>query len=185
MRLPLRPALLPGAQDRDGPLVPLLIVLTLLTGVVDATSYLSLGHVFVANMTGNVVFLGFAIAGAGGLSVASSLIALAAYLAGLAATQGVGITTRRLARFEPVRFDARLVRQIEAAAQARALATRRMTSGAGHDAQMIARICPAAMIFVPSVRGISHNPREHTERADLRHGANVLLDVLWALADEP
>ncbi len=79
---PLRKALLPGRGDRHGPLVPLMIVLTLLTGVVDATSYLSLGHVFVANMTGNVVFLGFAIAGAGGLSVASSLIALAAFLLG-------------------------------------------------------------------------------------------------------
>ncbi len=77
----LRTALFPGAGDRHGPLVPLLIVLTLLTGVVDATSYLSLGHVFVANMTGNVVFLGFALAGAGGLSAASSLIALAAFLA--------------------------------------------------------------------------------------------------------
>ena len=74
-------ALLPPPGDRHGPLVPMLIVLTLLTGVVDAVSYLELGHVFVANMTGNVVFLGFAIAGAPGLSVASSLIALAAFLA--------------------------------------------------------------------------------------------------------
>jgi uncharacterized membrane protein YoaK (UPF0700 family) len=68
--------------DRDGPLRPLLISLTFLTGVVDATSYLKLGHVFVANMTGNVVFLGFALAGAGGLSVTASLIALASFLAG-------------------------------------------------------------------------------------------------------
>jgi len=49
---------------------------------------------------------------------------------------------------------------------------------------MMARICPAAMIFVPSEKGISHNPREHTAPADLAHGANVLLDVLLALADE-
>ncbi len=74
----LRPA--PG--DRHGPLVPMMVVLTLLTGLVDAVSYLRLGHVFVANMTGNVVFLGFALAGAGGLSAAASLVALASFLLG-------------------------------------------------------------------------------------------------------
>ncbi|HMD57672.1 MAG TPA: YoaK family protein [Solirubrobacteraceae bacterium] len=72
----------PPAGDRHGPLAPALVALTLVTGVVDATSYLKLGHVFVANMTGNVVFLGFAIAGAGGLSIASSLLAIAAFLLG-------------------------------------------------------------------------------------------------------
>jgi uncharacterized membrane protein YoaK (UPF0700 family) len=72
----------PPADDRHGPLVPLLVALTFLTGVVDAASYLKLGHVFVANMTGNVVFLGFALAGAGGLSATSSLIALASFLLG-------------------------------------------------------------------------------------------------------
>ncbi len=50
----------PPAGDRHGPLVPMMVVLTLLTGLVDAASYLKLGHVFVANMTGNIVFLGFA-----------------------------------------------------------------------------------------------------------------------------
>jgi N-carbamoyl-L-amino-acid hydrolase len=50
---------------------------------------------------------------------------------------------------------------------------------------MMARICPAAMIFVPSAHGISHNPKEHTAPADLAQGANVLLDVLLALAGEP
>ena len=53
----------PRDAHRDGPLLPLLVVLTSVTGLVDAISYLQLGHVFVANMTGNVVFLGFAIAG--------------------------------------------------------------------------------------------------------------------------
>lgn len=103
----------------------------------------------------------------------------------LAAAQSVDVAVRRLARFEPVRFDDRLVSLVEAGARARGHRTRRMTSGAGHDAQMMARICPAAMIFVPSVKGISHNPREHTEPADLLRGANVLLDVLLALAAEP
>jgi N-carbamoyl-L-amino-acid hydrolase len=81
-----------------------------------------------------------------------------------------------------VRFDPRIVGVIEAAAQARGHRTRRMTSGAGHDAQMMARICPSAMVFVPSVGGISHNPREHTAPADLGRGAAVLLDVVRALA---
>ena len=53
----------PRGNGRDGPLPPLLLALTLVTGLVDAASYVNLGHVFVANMTGNVVFLGFAIAG--------------------------------------------------------------------------------------------------------------------------
>lgn len=49
---------------------------------------------------------------------------------------------------------------------------------------MMARMCPSAMIFVPSQRGISHNPREFTSAAELGQGANVLLDVLRSLADE-
>jgi uncharacterized membrane protein YoaK (UPF0700 family) len=60
----------------------LLILLTMVTGVVDAVSYIALGHVFVANMTGNVVFLGFALAGAPGLSAPASLAALGAFLLG-------------------------------------------------------------------------------------------------------
>jgi uncharacterized membrane protein YoaK (UPF0700 family) len=69
-------------QPAEGLLPPLFLLLTFVTGVVDATSYLSLGHVFVANMTGNVVFLGFGIAGAGGISVWASLTAIAAFLCG-------------------------------------------------------------------------------------------------------
>ncbi|MEJ8814610.1 M20 family metallo-hydrolase [Variovorax ureilyticus] len=109
---------------------------------------------------------------------------LAAFVEKLADAQSVRIDTRRLVRFEPVVFDERLVRVIERASQARGHATRRMTSGAGHDAQMMARVCPSAMVFVPSALGISHNPREHTAPADLLRGADVLLDVLLALAEE-
>ena len=58
----------------------------------------------------------------------------------------------------------------------------RMPSGAGHDAQMLARVCPAGMIFVPSVKGLSHNPAEHTEVDDLVVGANVLLRSMVELA---
>ena len=59
-----------------------------------------------------------------------------------------------------------------------------MTSGAGHDAQMMARLCPAAMVFVPSVGGVSHNPAEHTDSGDLVAGNNVLLHTLLELAQE-
>jgi N-carbamoyl-L-amino-acid hydrolase len=109
--------------------------------------------------------------------------ALAAYLEQLAATENVTISVEQLARFEPVIFDIRIVERIEAAAKNRGLGVRRMTSGAGHDAQMMARIAPAAMIFVPSAGGISHNPREHTEDTELVAGANILLDVAAQLAN--
>ena len=72
----------PRGESGDGPLPPLMLALTVVTGLVDATSYLRLGHVFVANMTGNVVFLGFALAGAKGLSAEASLAALGAFLVG-------------------------------------------------------------------------------------------------------
>ncbi len=82
---PLRDAwqtIVPPAEDPHGPLSPLLLGLTVVTGLVDAFSYLVLGHVFVANMTGNVVFLGFALAGAAGFSISASLTALGAFCLG-------------------------------------------------------------------------------------------------------
>jgi len=108
--------------------------------------------------------------------------ALAAYLEELAVVENVSISAEQLARFEPVLFDIGIVERIEAAARNRGLGVRRMTSGAGHDAQMMARIAPAAMIFVPSAGGISHSPREHTDDAELVAGANILLDVATQLA---
>jgi uncharacterized membrane protein YoaK (UPF0700 family) len=72
----------PRAGTADGALPPLMILLTIVTGLVDAVAYLRLGHVFVANMTGNVVFLGFSAAGAPGLSVVGSLVAIACFLPG-------------------------------------------------------------------------------------------------------
>ena len=110
-------------------------------------------------------------------------LAFSTYLKELEQSEGVTITARRLARFEPVSFDAALTDRIAHHAQALGLSQRRMTSGAGHDAQMLARICPTSMIFVPSVGGISHNPAEHTEPADLIAGANVLLATLTELAN--
>jgi N-carbamoyl-L-amino-acid hydrolase len=108
---------------------------------------------------------------------------LAAFLGELGEAEGLAILTRRLARFEPVRFDPTIVATIERVAAGLGHDIRRMTSGAGHDAQMMARLCPTAMIFVPSVKGISHNPAEHTEPEQLRLGADVLLHTLLKLAE--
>ena len=98
--------------------------------------------------------------------------------------EGVDIDTKWVARFEPVVFDPRVVALVESTASRLGLPVRRMPSGAGHDAQMLAGVCPAGMVFVPSVKGISHNPAEHTEPDDLIAGANVLLNTVVALARE-
>jgi N-carbamoyl-L-amino-acid hydrolase len=107
---------------------------------------------------------------------------LAVYCGELEHREGVDISTRSLARYAPVEFDPEVVALVEEVARARGCSTRRMPSGAGHDAQMLARVCPAGMVFVPSVNGISHNPAELTHDRDLEAGANVLLHVLLQLA---
>jgi uncharacterized membrane protein YoaK (UPF0700 family) len=90
-------------EPHESRLVGALLVLTAATGLVDAVSYLALGRVFTANMTGNVVFLAFAVAGAPGLSIPRSVVSLGAFLAGavaggrLAARLGSGAQHRWLA----------------------------------------------------------------------------------------
>ena len=105
------------------------------------------------------------------------------FLAELERREGVSISSRQLARFAPVVFDSGLAQRIEGVTQRLGYSQRRMTSGAGHDAQMLARICPSAMIFVPSVNGISHNAAEHTRPQDLAAGSNVLLQTMLELAE--
>ncbi|XAW89893.1 M20/M25/M40 family metallo-hydrolase [Vibrio sp. CDRSL-10 TSBA] len=107
--------------------------------------------------------------------------ALAEKLEILRREEGVTIGTEVLARFDPVIFDESLVASIEKAANSLNISHHRMTSGAGHDAQMIARIAPSAMIFVPSKDGVSHNPKEFTELEDLILGAEVLLTTVDSL----
>lgn len=107
----------------------------------------------------------------------------AALTASAAAAEGVSVVSRTLARFEPVVFDDRTVDLVERHAQRLGHSTRRMPSGAGHDAQMLARVCPTAMIFVPSVAGLSHNIAEFTAPADIQAGADVLLQCVLELAD--
>ena len=100
----------------------------------------------------------------------------------IAESEQVEIDTKWVARFEPVVFDPRVVELVESTASALGLSVRRMPSGAGHDAQILADVCPAGMVFVPSAKGISHNPAEYTEPDDLVAGANVLLNTVVALA---
>jgi N-carbamoyl-L-amino-acid hydrolase len=105
------------------------------------------------------------------------------FLRTVAETDGVEISVRRLARFEPVEFDDRVVAMVERHAAAAGCTVMRMPSGAGHDAQMLARTCPTGMIFVPSHKGISHNPAEHTDSRDIEAGANILLRTMLELAE--
>ena len=108
---------------------------------------------------------------------------LASYIEQIAASEKVQISCKELVRFAPVGFDPQLVNLVEKTAQAQGHSVLRMPSGAGHDAQAFAPNCPTAMIFVPSVAGISHNIKEHTEPGDIEAGANVLLAVVLQLAN--
>ena len=85
-----RETVAPRRGSKDGPLPPLLVALTAVTGLVDAFSYLVLGHVFVANMTGNVVFFAFALAGVAGFSVAASVAAVGCFALGALAAGRLG-----------------------------------------------------------------------------------------------
>ncbi|MBK7536252.1 MAG: M20 family metallo-hydrolase [Myxococcales bacterium] len=105
-----------------------------------------------------------------------------AFVEQIAASEGVRVEQRTLARFAPVAFSPEMVARVEAAARAQGRSVRRMPSGAGHDAQMFAPHCPTGMIFVPSAGGISHNVREYTAPAQLIAGANVLLEVVQEVA---
>ena len=106
--------------------------------------------------------------------------ALDAYLLAVAAQDGVRVSSERLARFEPVPFDPALVNVVEDTARRLGYSCRRMVSGAGHDAQMMARICPTAMIFTPSKGGLSHCPQECTDPEDLSRGVAVLMETVLA-----
>lgn len=109
---------------------------------------------------------------------------LVSYVQKAAAQEHVEVAARQLVRLDPVEFDAGLVSRIERIAREEGQSTRRMPSGAGHDAQMMARICPTAMIFIPSVGGLSHNPREYSSPEHIEIGANVLLKTLLELCSQ-
>ena len=84
----------------------------------------------------------------------------------------------------PQPTDERIRRVIDRAADQLGLSHQRMPSGAGHDAQSMAPLAPIGMIFIPSVGGISHSPREFSRPEDIVNGANVLLNTVLALDEE-
>ncbi len=108
---------------------------------------------------------------------------LHAFAAETAAAEGVTIEHRSLARFDPVAFAPHLIARVEAIARDLGLPVKRLPSGAGHDAQMLAAVCPACMIFTPSAGGVSHNISEYTKPEDVAAGANVLLRLVTELAE--
>lgn len=91
---------------------------------------------------------------------------------------GTKFDFKQVSASQPAPTDARLRRFIDEAAKDLGLTTKLMPSGAGHDAQEIADLCPVGMIFVPSRDGISHSPREFSKTEDVTNGANVLLQSL-------
>lgn len=97
------------------------------------------------------------------------------------AATGTKFDFKQINASQPAPTDARFRRVIDDAAMQLGLTTKLMPSGAGHDAQEIAQLCPIGMIFVPSRDGISHSPREFSEPADIANGANVLLHTLLKL----
>jgi N-carbamoyl-L-amino-acid hydrolase len=101
-----------------------------------------------------------------------------------AAQRGLEVAYARDSITDPVPLDPSLQDLVESVAAGQGLRSLRLPSGAGHDAQNMAKLAPTAMVFVPSVDGRSHSPSERTAWADVERGANVLLDVVHTLATE-
>jgi N-carbamoyl-L-amino-acid hydrolase len=91
---------------------------------------------------------------------------------------------RRVGHWPPAATNAEVRMAIRRAAEALGLSSIELPSGAGHDAQVLADVVPAGMVFVPSVGGISHDPSEYTQWADCVNGANVLLGAAVVLAND-
>jgi N-carbamoyl-L-amino-acid hydrolase len=100
----------------------------------------------------------------------------------VASTRGLTFASRIIDKTAPVTIPPRIVNLLEEECRALGYPSMRMTSGAGHDAQILAGACDAGMIFVPSPDGISHSPAERVNWDDLEKGANLLLRTLVRLA---
>ncbi len=112
----------------------------------------------------------------------SELLALAREIA---SQFNLGMAVEPVARVEPAMMDEGLMQMLEAAAVQQGLSHTRIFSFAGHDAQSLQTRVPTAMLFVPSVKGISHNPDEYTTPEAVINGANVLLQTILSLAAKP
>ena len=100
----------------------------------------------------------------------------------IAKSAGVKITiTNMNVSSKPALTDTKIQSQITASAKKLGLTYKQMQSGAGHDAQEMAVIAPTGMIFIPSIGGISHSPKEYSKPSDMANGANVLLQTILAL----
>ena len=97
------------------------------------------------------------------------------------AATGTKFDFKQVTKSQPALTDTRIRKVIDESAKQLGLTTKSMQSGAGHDAQEIAEVCPVGMIFVPSRDGISHSPREFSKPDDITNGANVLLNTLLKL----
>lgn len=116
-------------------------------------------------------------------SLARAEAAVRDFCAEIAARDDIEIAFRDLARFPATPFTETLIATVEESATELGLPIRRIISGAGHDAQMMSRICPTAMVFIPSIGGLSHNPAEFSTEDDIADGANVLLNAAWRVAN--
>jgi len=104
--------------------------------------------------------------------------------AAIAASTGTTISFQQKNAVKPALTDKNLQGSITQSAKALGFTYKNMPSGAGHDSQEMALLCPVAMIFVPSVGGISHSPKEFTKTTDMGNGANVLLQTILAIDKE-
>jgi N-carbamoyl-L-amino-acid hydrolase len=103
-------------------------------------------------------------------------------LSDVAMRRGVRIDVDPYATFGPIVFDTGLGALLRKKAADRQLSTRDMIAAAGHDSVLMAPLVPSAMLFVPSVAGITHNPKEYSTREQVARGAQVLLDAVLELA---
>jgi N-carbamoyl-L-amino-acid hydrolase len=108
--------------------------------------------------------------------------ALRQAVAEIASRRQLAIDIEPYATFGPIVFDTKLGNLLRRKAKARQLSTRDAIAAAGHDSVFVAGLCPSAMLFVPSVGGITHNPREYSTPEQLARGAQVLLDAVLELA---
>jgi N-carbamoyl-L-amino-acid hydrolase len=108
--------------------------------------------------------------------------ALRAAIGEIAARRKLRVDIDPHATFGPVAFDRKLGALLRGKAEARQLTTRDMTAAAGHDSVLIAPLCPSAMLFAPSVGGITHNPKEYSTPEQVARGAQVMLDAVLDLA---
>jgi N-carbamoyl-L-amino-acid hydrolase len=115
-----------------------------------------------------------------GAAMRTAVHSLRATAGQVAAESGVAIDLAVSQVVDPVRCAPHLGDLIAGASTELGLDHLALPSGAGHDAQLIGLVAPIGMIFVPSVRGVSHAPAEATAPADLVHGANVLLHTVLA-----